>query len=192
MYVDTIAQVGSPRPPTVLWGQVQPEWWQYALACGKTGPDGEELPAGDFSTDPQSLYLEGETVEDAFLRTCVMDRIREFRVEPYTCIDRSNMTEELKVRELTARINAIESRRFAITRCAFMGLFPTETQKGDMVYVLLGADVPFVVRHMDDVGNVIVGECYVHGIMKGETVEGKLGLPGKDGNGLRLEELVLK
>ena len=66
MYVDTIAQVGSPRPPNVLLGQVQPEWWQLTLACGKTGPDGKELPTGDFSTDPQSLYLEGATVEDAF------------------------------------------------------------------------------------------------------------------------------
>ena len=192
MYVDTIAQVGSPRPPTVLWHQVQPEWWQFALACGKTGPDGNVLKVGDFSSDPQSVYLDGETVEDAFLRTCVMDRIPEFRHEPHTLIDRSGMSEELKVREIMARLNAIESRRFAVTRCAFMGLFPTETQKGDMVYGLLGADVPFVVRHVDGVGNVLVGECYVHGIMNGETVEGKLGLPGRDGNGLRLEELVLK
>ena len=96
------------------------------------------------------------------------------------------------MREFMARLNAIESRRFAITRCAFMGLFPTETQKGDMVYVLLGADVPFVVRHVDGVGHVIVGECHLRGIMKGETLEEKLGFLGKDGNGLRLEELVLR
>ena len=61
-----------------------------------------------------------------------------------------------------------------------------------MVYVLLGADVPFVVRHVDGEGNIIVGECYLHGIMQGATAEGKLGLPGNDGNGLYFEELVLR
>lgn len=41
---------------------------------------------------------------------------------------------------------------------------------GDIVYVLGGADMPFVIRKKDDSFRVI-GDCYVDDIMNGEAVE---------------------
>jgi hypothetical protein len=49
---------------------------------------------------------------------------------------------------------------------------------GDIVCILFGAGVPFILRPEDD-HYLLVGECYVHGIMDGEAIkkwrEGKLG-----------------
>jgi len=41
---------------------------------------------------------------------------------------------------------------------------------GDEVWVIAGADVPMVLRQRGGGKWSLVGECYVHGIMKGEAV----------------------
>ena len=46
---------------------------------------------------------------------------------------------------------------------------------GDLICVFVGAQTPFLVRHvggngMGDQRYELVGECYVHGIMDGEVV----------------------
>jgi hypothetical protein len=61
-------------------------------------------------------------------------------------------------------------RRFFITRNGYFGLGPKAAREGDRVVVLLGVDVPFVLRKLDRIHRV-VGEAYVHGIMHGEAVE---------------------
>jgi hypothetical protein len=61
-------------------------------------------------------------------------------------------------------------RRFFITRNGYFGLGPQVARYGDRVVVLLGVDVPLVLRRLDKTHHV-VGEAYVHGIMNGEAVE---------------------
>lgn len=57
----------------------------------------------------------------------------------------------------------------------YVGLCPGETRPGDVVAILFGATVPFVLRPgpgASEGGFKLVGETYVHGIMDGEYVQG--------------------
>ena len=61
----------------------------------------------------------------------------------------------------------MRSRAFFITDSRYLGFGPNCTAAGDQIFLLIGSDVPFVLR---PAGNEfeLVGACYVHGIMYGE------------------------
>jgi hypothetical protein len=82
-------------------------------------------------------------------------------------------------------------RKFFLTKKGFFGLGPGALMEGDFVAVLLGADVPFVIREVvgDEEGSLeereranmpipmdrkfhLIGECYVDGLMQGQGVKG--------------------
>jgi hypothetical protein len=92
--------------------------------------------------------------------------------------------------------DACRDRRFSITKSRRLCLVPPGSTKGDIVCVIRGVQTPFVIRravedasklsHQDGgaydsnimisnslaVGEyVLVGECYVHGIMNGEAID---------------------
>jgi hypothetical protein len=59
---------------------------------------------------------------------------------------------------------------FAVTEEKYVGIVPAKAKAGDYVCIILGCDVPFIVR--EDYGKyVLVGECYIHGIMDGEAMD---------------------
>ena len=60
-------------------------------------------------------------------------------------------------------------RKFFRTKKGFIGLGPRSMRQGDLVCILYGGRVPFILRKE---GNHyrLVGESYVHGIMEGEAV----------------------
>ena len=60
----------------------------------------------------------------------------------------------------------ILSRAFIITSKGYMGLAPAGTQPGDIVCVLRGGDVTYILRPINEYHR-LVGECYVEGIMNG-------------------------
>ena len=70
-------------------------------------------------------------------------------------------------------------RSLCITKKGYLGLVPEETRIGDRVAVFMGGHVPFVLRRADQDTEVrneteyykLIGESYVHGIMKGEAFE---------------------
>jgi Heterokaryon incompatibility protein (HET) len=74
-----------------------------------------------------------------------------------------------------------EGRSFVFTSNGRFGLGPRMAREGDAVVVLWGGNVPFVLRtkEMDEDGDgredaerwKLVGEAYVHGIMRGEGME---------------------
>ena len=65
-------------------------------------------------------------------------------------------------------------RRFCTTEGKRLGMVPRATQKGDIICAFPGAITPFVLR-ADGSGNyLLVGECYVQGLMYGESAD----LPG--------------
>ncbi|KAF4563714.1 hypothetical protein EYR36_002955 [Pleurotus pulmonarius] len=76
-----------------------------------------------------------------------------------------------------ARMVAMFYRRPFAGERGFVGLGPSELQVGDVVCVLHGARVPFVLRPCQDGEGKqysLVGECYCDGIMDGEAL--KMGL----------------
>lgn len=72
---------------------------------------------------------------------------------------------------LRAFLSLTESRRFAATNIGLAGYVPMRAKEGDLVCILYGSDVPFVVRKEAGGNYSLVGECYMHGIMNGEALK---------------------
>jgi Heterokaryon incompatibility protein (HET) len=66
-----------------------------------------------------------------------------------------------------------QGRRPLLASGGFLGIGPRETEPGDLVFILLGADVPYILRQQSQDDKLrLIGEAYVHGIMDGEAMEG--------------------
>jgi hypothetical protein len=70
-------------------------------------------------------------------------------------------------------------RAFIVTEKGHYGLGPSIAKPGDSAWVLLGGEVPFILRKRNidnsDEGELrLVGPCYLHGFMKGEAPAGWL------------------
>ena len=76
---------------------------------------------------------------------------------------------------LTQMVMSLQQRRFFIMETGHMGLTAGEVREGDMVHILLGGDVPYILRKKEEsVANndkfQLVGEAYVHEFMHGESL----------------------
>lgn len=81
---------------------------------------------------------------------------------------------ELLLEFLNALSGHWNDRSFCITTSGYFGLVPTNSSVGDSIIVLYGGRAPFILRHVSD-HFVLVGDCYIHGLMKGEALKsGKL------------------
>lgn len=71
--------------------------------------------------------------------------------------------------------SALHMRRFAVTRKGYFALVPRGARLGDQVAIFDRYCVPFLLRRVDEDGQgelfELMGETYVHGIMKGEAME---------------------
>ncbi|GKT50824.1 heterokaryon incompatibility protein 6, OR allele [Colletotrichum spaethianum] len=72
------------------------------------------------------------------------------------------------------RVHMMIYRRAAFsTENGWIGLGPDMMRNGDVVVLLSGGDVPFVLRPTQD-GHTLIGECYVEGMMYGEMLKAQL------------------
>jgi hypothetical protein len=67
-------------------------------------------------------------------------------------------------------VRACVDRRFFITYAGRMGIGPDVMRQGDIVAVLFGGKVPYLLRPVAS-GYKFLGECYVRDLMSGEAVE---------------------
>lgn len=66
-----------------------------------------------------------------------------------------------------------QGRRPLLASSCYLGIGPRETEQGDLVFILHGADTPYILRrHSQDKTLRLIGEAYVHGVMDGEAMEG--------------------
>jgi hypothetical protein len=72
-----------------------------------------------------------------------------------------------------------------VSRKGYLGLIPFETERDDLVCVLLGGEMPFILRPEGSY-YTLVGECYVHGIMDEEVLE------AAQDESIQLQELCLQ
>lgn len=67
-----------------------------------------------------------------------------------------------------------QSRKFFRGAKAGIGWAPLEARKGDVVCLLKGAELPYVLRKAEDGKSwYLVGHCYASGVMHGEACEGE-------------------
>jgi hypothetical protein len=68
----------------------------------------------------------------------------------------------------------IWNRKFFLTererRGELYGMAPQAALKGDIICILFGCSVPVVLRQVSGDQYHFIGECYVHGIMDGESL----------------------
>lgn len=62
-------------------------------------------------------------------------------------------------------------RRFFTTEDGYFGLGPVTARVGDLIYLLLGGEMPFIVRRDTNDRMTLVGAAYVHGLMQGEGIK---------------------
>jgi hypothetical protein len=62
------------------------------------------------------------------------------------------------------------SEKFLITEQGYLGLGPMTPEVGDLVCVLLGGNLPFVLRQQDNNEHCLFDESYVHGFVDSEAM----------------------
>jgi len=60
-------------------------------------------------------------------------------------------------------------RRLILTQKKYLGLAPEHVAPGDVVTILMGAQLPIILRRVES-HYILIGEAYVHGIMDGEAM----------------------
>jgi hypothetical protein len=56
-----------------------------------------------------------------------------------------------------------------LTEKGYVGLTAEHVERGDRVVILMGSQLPFILRKVDS-HYVLIGEAYVHSIMDGEAL----------------------
>lgn len=73
----------------------------------------------------------------------------------------------------------LNGKRLFVSNKGYIGLCPAAAMPGDIIAVLYGCKMPFVLRPVPDRKSTaglcsaytLVGECYVHGLMNGEALQ---------------------
>ena len=67
-------------------------------------------------------------------------------------------------------MNFCFGRSYFTMQGGYMGLGPNTLEENDLVVLLYGGDIPYILRPREEGGYVLVGEAYVHGVMLGEIM----------------------
>lgn len=120
----------------------------------------------------------GGTYAEAFWRTCTCDshvpRDLDGRARRITAEDEEGVNKKLADGAHGSGVNP--TKTFFVSQQGYIGVGPEDTRVGDVVYVLFGGSVPFLLRDLPEVEGIrgshtFVGHAYVHGIMDGEALE---------------------
>ncbi|GES65443.1 related to het-6-heterokaryon incompatibility protein [Aspergillus terreus] len=147
-------------------------------------------------TLPRTYGATGEEVEEVLWRTLIgnrglnrlektFDNEEEMRegFKDFLCAKTARLLNRTNKELVSPRYELFVSgfmynmigRRFFLTRSGLMGMGPPSIRAGDTVYMIAGAQVPFVFRQSSTNNAVwsLIGDCYVHGIMQGECLSRK-------------------
>ncbi|ORY17221.1 hypothetical protein BCR34DRAFT_621946 [Clohesyomyces aquaticus] len=68
------------------------------------------------------------------------------------------------------RMWEMKGKRPFISTIGYVGMGPSYTSTGDIIVVLAGASIPFIIRPLGEGKYRFLGQCYCDGIMEGEIV----------------------
>ena len=162
---DTTEDGGVKAPDTYSW-LLHPGLWQRGIP----GVYPSEFGLGALLSRNKDLLLGGYKLEHLVLGVPDSTSWRQQRRQASVY----NPTDQQR-RALSWAMNVLAWRRLTGTEMGRIGLTPAVALLGDKIAVLVGCSVPMVLRPCQDGWNII-GECYVHGVMDGEVLEGKIEL----------------
>ena len=127
-------------------------------------------------------YPTGDDLREVYWRTMVANQddehnkaYREFGINleawrQYAASYDPMLYKQYQAWDLAMRVSKYHER-LCSTQQGYLGLFPKSAQSTDVVCVLLGGSVAYVLRTAGD-HFLLVGECYIHGFMNGEALQG--------------------
>ncbi|MCJ1461447.1 hypothetical protein MMC07_000044 [Pseudocyphellaria aurata] len=144
-------------------------------ALGMTKTYGSEYNALDARWHVLEAYLK---LNFRKVRATNADRFPYYSFRAFVSHCSEKLTEakfhhlEKEAKEFSLTLTNIQrGRRIGWTSGHYMGVFPGSTRRGDVIAVLLGSKLPYVIRpHGNDY--LLVGPAYVYGIMNGEVMKG--------------------
>lgn len=164
-------------------------------AYGMTKTYGSEYKALDARWHVLEAYLK---LNFRKVRATAADRFPYYSFRAFVSHCSEKLTEakfhhlEKEAKEFSLTLTNIQrGRRIGWTNGHYMGVFPGSTQDGDVVAVLLGSKLPYVLRPC---GNdyLLVGPAYVYGIMNGEVMKDFQNFSiGTVGHGREIRDLTL-
>ncbi|KAF2970139.1 hypothetical protein GQX73_g3440 [Xylaria multiplex] len=167
---NTTAQ-GGPPSAEGSWLICEPRtWFRHVLGVYTNG-----FGLAEQMTRNRALYLCGYTLQQIVLGSTENPGFRQ-RLQIKSGSGLYTPSEE-QWEVFSWAINNMAWRRLMGTRDGRMGTAPAAAQVGDRIALLLGCSVPMVLREKKD-GWVVIGECYVHGVMDGEVLESDKGAVG--------------
>ncbi|KAL8856325.1 MAG: hypothetical protein Q9178_007089 [Gyalolechia marmorata] len=178
IYIDTITSITTGLVDDKLTGAIEDLygyglWWLRAYSfIGPRYPHTNETLAqalgrtrlGDRYGENDKLAMERHGLMDA--------KFYEVREGELPEVWDETDQESRKLQRWITIVGTMSSYRVLFTTVEkYMGLAPLTARIGDMIFLLPGADVPFVLRHVRDEEYELVGQCYTHGIMYGERAD---------------------
>ncbi|KAI0099891.1 heterokaryon incompatibility protein-domain-containing protein [Nemania sp. FL0031] len=70
--------------------------------------------------------------------------------------------------------SSLLGRQLFVTADEYIGMGPSGLRQGDVVIFPLGSDVPLLIRPVGNAQYLVLGDCYMHGIMNAEPILGQL------------------
>lgn len=169
--VDSIRRIFQ-RPPPNLWLNAEGE-----VLMARLRGDWHRLLESDTHLDLSS-YPSGGSYTEAFWRTCTCDILvpRDRSMRRVTAEDGETISKGLPQHGYALSSGINPTKTLFISHRGYIGLGPEDMQVGDVLYVLFGGNVPFLLREIPDVSgrrgsHTFVGYTYVHGIMDGEVLK---------------------
>jgi hypothetical protein len=141
-----------------------------------------------------SGYFNGISLLEAYVRTMCLDAFAESfrpslehlpRLEPSIEIVREILgtnanTSDLQQHDDVSSIFlskaqiSLGGRSLYRLDNGYIGLAPVQTKLGDVVCVILGSNLPMILRWVEDSRYLLVGTCYTCGVSQGEAFLGRL------------------
>ena len=127
----------------------------------KSGRDAERLPPDIFA---QFLTAsQGQDIDIPYLEGLIQPDENghvnwvEARKHPYA-------------QYILSTVVATRARSFFVSDSGYMGLGPLALEKGDLICIFPGCNLPLMIREHDD-HHVLIGDCFVWGLMDGEAMK---------------------
>ncbi|EGN92503.1 hypothetical protein SERLA73DRAFT_164031 [Serpula lacrymans var. lacrymans S7.3] len=144
-----------------------------------------EKPKAEAVMGSAEPYIAGGSQRSAFYRSILLDcrvpyldaesatpkRLLESRTEPVHILPKSAEEVDALLHNMSESLRLLNGRCFFTTTAGYMRIGPRTARCGDKVCVLLGSELPFVLREIESKCFRMIGECYLHGIMDGEIME---------------------
>jgi hypothetical protein len=164
----------------------------YDRAGDSYGQQYEEVWLADRHKDASSIHrIQPLTYSPAMKTFATVDRQKQYNEKSKSIRRNSGPARDRNIVPFAAPKNETESiddavtsatvnRRFFLTKTGYMGLGPHYMQRDDIVCVFAGGNTPFLVRktecrniegEMRDECFILIGDCYLHGVMDGELME---------------------